>query len=51
MRDMKHAIDFVLGVAIPNKPTYCMSPKEHQELQCKVKQLMDKGMVRESVNP
>jgi len=28
-----------------------MSPKEHKELQCQVKQLLDKGLVRESVSP
>jgi len=28
-----------------------MTPKEHKELQCQVKQLLDKGLVRESVSP
>ncbi|XP_025607627.1 uncharacterized protein [Arachis hypogaea] len=48
MRDIQHAIDFVPGSVIPNKPAYRMSPKEHGELQRQVKHLLDKGLVRKS---
>ncbi|GJV49787.1 hypothetical protein Tco_0927550 [Tanacetum coccineum] len=32
MRDNQHCIDFILGSAIPNRPTYRMNPKEFAEL-------------------
>ncbi|XP_017982330.1 PREDICTED: uncharacterized protein LOC108663252 [Theobroma cacao] len=51
MRDIQHAIDFILGIVIPNKPAYLMSPQEYKELQHQVKQLLEKGLVRESVSP
>ncbi|XP_021758696.1 uncharacterized protein LOC110723661 [Chenopodium quinoa] len=51
MRDIQHCIDFVPGAVIPNKAAYRMSPKEHEELQRQVIDLMQKGLVRESVSP
>ena len=33
MREIQHHINFVSGASIPNKATYLMSPKEHEELQ------------------
>ncbi|XP_031284280.1 uncharacterized protein LOC116143002 [Pistacia vera] len=50
-RDIQYAIDFIPGSVIPNKPAYRMNPKEHEELQRQVKQLLEKGLVRESVSP
>jgi Reverse transcriptase (RNA-dependent DNA polymerase) len=49
MRDIKHCIDLVLGAAIPH--AYRMSPKEHEELQRQVRELLEKGYVRESMSP
>ncbi|XP_056694837.1 uncharacterized protein [Spinacia oleracea] len=51
MRDIQHCIDFVPGAVIPNKAAYRMSPKEHEELQRQVTELMQKCLVRESVSP
>ncbi|XP_021737357.1 uncharacterized protein LOC110703884 [Chenopodium quinoa] len=51
MRDIQHCIDFVPGAVIPNKAAYRMSPKEHEELQRQVIDLMQKGLVRDSVSP
>jgi len=51
MQDIQHVIDFVPGAMIPNQPTYHMSPKKHKELQCQVKQLLEKGLVRKNVSP
>ncbi|GKV08452.1 hypothetical protein SLEP1_g20076 [Rubroshorea leprosula] len=48
MRDIQHAIDFIPGSVIPNKPAYRMNPQEYVELQRQVKELMEKGLVKKS---
>ncbi|GKV33822.1 hypothetical protein SLEP1_g42272 [Rubroshorea leprosula] len=50
MRDIQHAIDFIPGSVIPNKPAYRMNRQEYAELQRQVKELMEKGLVKESVS-
>nr|XP_028965045.1 uncharacterized protein LOC114827423 [Malus domestica] len=51
LRDIQHCIDFVLGAAIPNKAAYRMNPKEFEELQRQVDELLSKGLIRESMSP
>ena len=51
MRDIQHCIDLVPGAVIPHKAAYRMSPREYEELQRQVVELMEKGFVRESMNP
>ncbi|GJX04998.1 putative CCCH-type zinc finger family protein [Tanacetum coccineum] len=51
MRDIQHCIDFVPGVVIPHKAAYRMNPKEHEELQRQVQDLLEKGSIRESLSP
>jgi len=51
MRDVQHAIDFIPGVSIPNRPAYRISPTEHVEVQRQVEELLKKGLIRESVSP
>nr|GEV68864.1 putative reverse transcriptase domain, zinc finger, CCHC-type, aspartic peptidase domain protein [Tanacetum cinerariifolium] len=51
MRDIQHCIDFILGFAIPNRPAYRMNPKEFTELQRQVTELLEKGLIRESMSP
>ena len=51
MRDIQHAIDFVLGVTLPNLPHYRISLAEHAELQRQVEKLLRKGFVHESMSP
>ena len=51
IRRIEHQIDFVLGVIIPNRPTYRSNPKETKELQRQVEELLTKGHVRESMSP
>ncbi|GJV95573.1 putative CCCH-type zinc finger family protein [Tanacetum coccineum] len=47
IRDIQHCINFILGFAIPNKPAYRMNSKEFAELQRKVTELLEKGLIRE----
>ncbi|GJY18824.1 putative transcription factor MYB-related family protein [Tanacetum coccineum] len=51
MRDILHCIEFVPGAVIPHKAAYQMNPKEHEELQRQVQDLLEKGSIRESLSP
>jgi hypothetical protein len=41
----------VLGASPPNRPAYRTNPEETKEIQRQVKELLDKGYVRESLSP
>nr|GEZ73073.1 reverse transcriptase domain-containing protein [Tanacetum cinerariifolium] len=51
MRDIQHCIDFIPGFAIPSRPAYRMNPKEFAEFQRQVTELLEKGLIRESMSP
>jgi len=51
MRDIQHAIDFVLRSTLPNLPHYKMNPTEHVELKKQVDELLSKGFIKESLSP
>ncbi|XP_024007244.1 uncharacterized protein LOC112083449 [Eutrema salsugineum] len=51
LHGIEHQIDLVPGSALPNKPAYRMNPEETKDLERQVRDLMDKGYIRESLSP
>jgi hypothetical protein len=51
IRSISHHIDLIPGVSLPNKAAYRLSPQENEEVKKQVQDLMDKGLVRESLSP
>ncbi|XP_060177885.1 uncharacterized protein LOC132607824 [Lycium barbarum] len=51
MRDIPHQIDLVPGASLPNKAAYRMNPTQQAELQRQVEELLERGLIRESLSP
>nr|GEV71932.1 transposon Ty3-G Gag-Pol polyprotein [Tanacetum cinerariifolium] len=51
IREIQHCIDFLPGASIPNKLAYRMNPREFAELHRQVTELLEKGLIRESMSP
>jgi hypothetical protein len=51
IRSVSHHIDLIPGASLPIKETYRLMPQENEEVKRQVHDLMDKGLVRESLSP
>jgi hypothetical protein len=51
MRSVIHHIDLIPGASLPNKAAYRLTPQENEEVKRQVQELLDKGLVRESLSP
>jgi hypothetical protein len=51
MRSVSHHIDLIPGASFPNKVVYKLTLQENEEVKRQVQDLLDKGLVRESLSP
>jgi hypothetical protein len=51
IRSIIHHIDSIPGASLSNKALYRLIPQENEEVKRQVQDLMDKGLVRESLSP
>lgn len=51
MRSISHQIDLILGSNLPNKTAYRMTLAENEEVNKRVQEMLDKGLIRESLSP
>ena len=51
VRSINHHIDLISGASFLNKAAYKMIPRENEEIRNQVQDLLDNGLVRESLSP
>jgi hypothetical protein len=51
IRSISHHIDLISGAILPNKASYKLTLQENEEVKKLVQDLMDKGLIRESLSP
>jgi hypothetical protein len=51
IRTISHHIDLIPRASFPNKAAYRLTPQENEEVKRQVQDLMDKGLIRESLSP
>jgi hypothetical protein len=51
IKSIIHHIDLIPRVSLPNKASYRLTPQENEEVKKQVQDLMDKGLIRESLSP
>jgi hypothetical protein len=50
VRNISHYIDLISRESFPNKETYMMIPKENVDIRNQVHELLDKGLIKESLS-
>jgi hypothetical protein len=48
---INHHIDLIPGASLPNKAAYRLTHRENEEVKNQVQELLDKGLIRESLSP
>ena len=51
IRSISHHIDLIPGESLPNKAKYILMLQYNEEVKKQVQDLMDKGLIRESLSP
>ena len=51
IRSISHHIDLIPGASLPNEVAYRLTPQENAEVGRQVQELMDKGLIKESLSP
>jgi hypothetical protein len=51
IKSIIHHINLIPGESLPNKAAYRLTPQENEEVKNQVQELLDKGLVRESLSP
>jgi hypothetical protein len=51
IRSISHHIGLIPGASLPKKAAYRLTPQENEEVKRQVQDLMDKGLVMESLSP
>jgi hypothetical protein len=51
IRSISHHIDIIPGASFPNKAMYKLMLQENEEVKRQVQDLMDKGLIQESLSP
>jgi hypothetical protein len=51
IRSISHHIDLIPGESLSNKEAYRLTPRENEEVKNQVQELIEKGLVRESLSP
>ena len=51
VRIICHHIDLIPGASFPNKATYRLTPLKNEEIKQQVQELLENGLVKESLSP
>ena len=51
VRKISHHMDFIYRASLPNKAAYKMTPQGNEEIRKQDQELLDKGLIRESLIP